>query len=63
MEKIGKASPLRRTFPEYTGPETYEACSEFIEKKFFYANGNRQIGRRILTVSSCLEVPNKNICK
>lgn len=32
-------------FPEYNGPETYEAASKFIEKKFFYAN----------------EVPNKSI--
>ncbi|KAI6221336.1 Guanine nucleotide binding protein (G-protein) domain containing protein [Aphelenchoides fujianensis] len=45
MEKIGKASPLKRTFPEYNGPETYEAASKFIEKKFFLAN----------------EVPNKSI--
>ncbi|KAH7726181.1 CBN-GPA-1 protein [Aphelenchoides avenae] len=45
MEKIGKGSSLRLAFTEYNGPETYEACSKYIEKRFFIAN----------------EVPNKSI--
>ncbi|KAI6199079.1 Guanine nucleotide binding protein (G-protein) domain containing protein [Aphelenchoides besseyi] len=39
MEKIGKGGgKLKQTFPDYNGPETYEAASKFIEKKFFLAN-------------------------
>uniref|UniRef100_A0A915CJQ3 G-protein alpha subunit n=2 Tax=Parascaris univalens TaxID=6257 RepID=A0A915CJQ3_PARUN len=38
MEKIGKGRSLKIAFPEYSGPETYEACSKYIEKKFFMAN-------------------------
>lgn len=45
MEKIGKGRSLKIAFPEYNGPETYAACSKYIEEKFFMAN----------------EVPNKSI--
>jgi len=45
VEKVGKGRTLRIAFPEYSGPETYEACSRYIEKKFLHAN----------------EVPNKTI--
>uniref|UniRef100_A0AC34RST9 G protein alpha subunit n=1 Tax=Panagrolaimus sp. JU765 TaxID=591449 RepID=A0AC34RST9_9BILA len=37
-EKIGKTSSLRVAFPEYTGPDTYDSCAKFIERKFFLAN-------------------------
>ncbi len=36
---------LRIAFKEFNGPDTYEASSKYIEKKFFLAN----------------EVPNKSI--
>lgn len=37
-EKIGKTSSLRVAFSEYTGPDTYDSCAKFIERKFFLAN-------------------------
>lgn len=40
QEKI-KTIPITEAFPEYTGANTYEAASKFIEKKFVSQNENR----------------------
>ncbi|KAL3108347.1 hypothetical protein niasHT_014496 [Heterodera trifolii] len=44
-EKMSQGRSLRIAFKEFNGPDTYEASSKYIEKKFFVAN----------------EVPNKSI--
>ncbi|KAI1719115.1 g-protein alpha subunit domain-containing protein [Ditylenchus destructor] len=44
-EKMNQGRSLRIAFKEFNGPDTYEASSKYIEKKFFMAN----------------EVPNKSI--
>lgn len=40
-EKI-KRSPLTVCFPDYNGPQTFEACSQFVQDRFVELNENKE---------------------